>query len=68
MPHRDAGVQTTAVVPSCLVSKLGAALVEFVCSEEFRKNDTRHSLDLRDLLLIDCAVRILLAPIVSLCR
>jgi len=38
-----------------LVSKLGAALVEFV-QWEFRNSPTRHLLDLRDLLLIDCTI------------
>ena len=64
--HRDTVVSYGCCVSLLLVSKLGTALVEFV-QWEFRNSPTRHLLDLRDLLLIDCTTD-LLAPIVSLCR
>ena len=57
MLHRDAVVNFDCCVSLFLVSKLGAALVEFV-QWEFRKSilNTTYSVDLRDLSLIDCTV------------
>jgi len=50
-----------------ILSAILLCLLLRMCYGEFRKIDTRHSLDLRDLFLINCTVR-MLPSIVSLCR